>query len=38
VLPAPTGWPSAYMEPANAQAPWAAALAERLRSFMHAPA
>lgn len=34
VLPAPTGWPVAYMEPASAQAPWAAALRERCRRFL----
>ena len=33
-LPAPTGWPGTYMEPANAQAPWAATLRERCRRFL----
>jgi acetyl esterase/lipase len=33
VLPAPTGWPSAFQDPANARAPWTTSVRERIKNF-----
>jgi acetyl esterase/lipase len=36
VLPAPTGWPCAFRDPANARAPWAASVRDRVTNFFAA--
>jgi acetyl esterase len=36
VLPAPTGWPCAFQDPAGVAAPWAAAVRERVARFFAA--
>jgi acetyl esterase/lipase len=35
VLPLPTGWPRSYLLPEGADAPWAAALRERVQPFLN---
>lgn len=36
ILPAPTGWPCAFHDPANAHAPWAASVRDRVTDFFAA--